>query len=1564
VTSLTWTKPKQTSPEIKQSNDAPEPSSAGTDSTNISATSKPSAPQASPHENDVIREESKPQTAPAQTTEPSKSQGFKTLQQSAGPEQERRRRPIIGTRPGRKLKVSLLPDVPEDGSDSDSGDFDDDYFDGEIAKKETQIKELTANNPLKPRPQPPIFFLEPFRSSTISQLVQKYDELLKKECVAPAVTQGVLGDTASSATLAPKPRGRGKSRPVSPLPELNAENKSSTVKAGTPEVNGTKQPRTNGHHAPSIIVPPAAVDKKRDLPDQVLGASKSPKTSVNGFRSSSPAVETAELVPPSEEELQKVRSYMRTPPLESLPNFGNKGPWFEDAEFVDTLEVRNAAVQERIKKKIRRESHRQEVQDKDEAQKWKERYFAYRQWTDFSGDPIAVRSRERFAASKAKTAAEAAAPATSAMASVGAKPEGQRRTGSRWASEADYERVLQESAQEAKEQQEREDRVVRERTANAKEASIPAMVSKEAYEKTMFVDRTHIVPLERSFSMLEFGEPIDNFTEEESQIFEKVYIEHPKQWTKIAEALPRRDYKACIQHYYKIKHSTNLKEKLKKSTKKRRGKGAARGPKPRSNALITDIRDETEDGQETENGSERRRPRRAAAPTWPIEAPQSESEVASPAPTPGRKTAAAAKDSGTEGPAPKRGRGRGGREKGAAKQAKNNQLLAAAPIAAARRAESPAVSAAPSSMEFKVNQQPPIAAARFAPQYDASTQNQRPYAPFIPAERPISAMPTNFEPVQQPYQPQDRPESATPLSFDAPQDRRSTPQTSSYWSVPETTDFPVLLRHFGTDWHAIAKFMTSKTHIMVYQSVFTWLIQSDSNKSRRMTNIAKQVKNFYQRQVDSGKRDWEVCAMEADAKKARGEPTGPLPQAPTPVKRRYDAPSNALPRSGSAVDPSIDDSATSTPVPSHASPPQSALTSRFPTLAQAGPVPHQPTPPTSAPNKHLTPQPIQQSPAQGVHTQRPSRGPPIGYFVTERAPLQADNPSQRSLQAAQEAQLERSNALRLEREQREQQQQQALQRERVLQLKQEHKQEHETPNPQQFEPYSTPGTYHGSIPQQQRIDVQHAQNIAPRSAPPQQPFQPRNQTVQNLLSNNVSNPRDVKSTPSPAVSRGPMSAPPASHEPFSAPSHPMHHAQSLPPQHTPLPQQKQQPPPSAHSQSPLAAPRQQETVRKTSNLMALLNSDEPSDPRPAPPKRLSDVSSGTIQQRSQTPPIQHNVPPSHYSHSSHPSLSSQPTSQPQHQMGQPIASQQASQQVSQHRHSYSQPPAHSLHQHSGSIDQPRNYTTTGFDSRPYGSQTMQQQQPPSQSMQKPQQQSQQQQQHQLFSQPSRQSISSQPPSGPHREPSQGDIHTGSHAYSRSAAPQQPSSMRMKDSPYSASTQAAVQSSRPPSGSPRDGAPPPDRDYYQRSQYHQQQPSSVSSPQVVPSYQTVSQQQQPSHRHLAFGQNQSHAASPPTSYASHRPVQPSRQSSLDSSSRYPLAATSAQVPPHHGYSQAPQHQPQHVPLQYQQQQQQQQHRDRLEYDQQQQRDRDRRMEGYERDRRYQEDMYQRRPEERR
>lgn len=70
---------------------------------------------------------------------------------------------------------------------------------------------------------------------------------------------------------------------------------------------------------------------------------------------------------------------------------------------------------------------------------------------------------------------------------------------------------------------------------------------------------------------------------------------------------------------------------------------------------------------------------------------------------------------------------------------------------------------------------------------------------------------------------QDRLDFASPVTFGSQRDHRNIPQTSRYWSVPEATDFPAMLRYFGTDWHGIAKHMTTKTHIMVYAIIFLTL---------------------------------------------------------------------------------------------------------------------------------------------------------------------------------------------------------------------------------------------------------------------------------------------------------------------------------------------------------------------------------------------------------------------------------------------------------------------------------------------------------------------------------------------------------------------------------------------------------------------------------------------------------------------------------------------------------------------------------------------------------------------
>ncbi|KAA8571785.1 hypothetical protein EYC84_001754 [Monilinia fructicola] len=753
----------------------------------------------------------------------------------------------------------------------------------------------------------------------------------------------------------------------------------------------------------------------------------------------------------------------KTPPPESLPVFDYK-KWDKDEEFLSSLGP-DPDTETTLTRFIEETMVRRWREQQEEGKSWSENYTNYRRFTDKDNDPIAVKSREVFAKAQDKEAEELVEKGKSATGSE-LRGEGQRRTGSRFATEHDFERVLRESEREAKESKEQKEQDAREQKANSKEATIPDMCWDEEYKEKMFVDTTHKIPFERSFRMLEFGESIDNFTEEEAQIFQDKYHHFAKQFSIIAQSLPHRDYQACIQHYYIVKTTDEWKAVFK--SKKNQVKTGRRKGAKKSSALITNIENgggnETEATPDVENGNERRRPRRAAAPTWNFEtpAPPTDNEGASPAPTPAKKVATPKGDANGES-APTKRKTKAPREK-APKQPKASQLLAAAPSPANRNGESPNPPSSTIAPEPAPIRPPPP--TRFPTQYD-NTLSSHQQPTFSPAfMTPDRLTPSNLEVPSAP----ERVGSAPPTAAEPQPDRRSAvqQQTSSYWSVPEVTDFPGLLRHFGTDWNAIAKHMGTKTHTM--------------------------VKNYYQRSVDSGsKREWETITRDADSRRERGETTGPAPAPSAPTKRRYDPTPAPLSRSASAMD--LEElSATQTMILPQTSPPQSTLSTRFPALAQAGPVPqslNQTITPTSLPSKRShhqanqqslsqipQPQPQQPQPQQNLTQQLPPqqqqptsapptttitqlqsqpqqmqsqqvrqpRAPAMGFFTTDnpRAMMrealsqQSQNPSpiadsaatiasQRSARVAEEAEFERRKALEQEQKRMKQQQQQALQ---------------------------------------------------------------------------------------------------------------------------------------------------------------------------------------------------------------------------------------------------------------------------------------------------------------------------------------------------------------------------------------------------------------------------------------------------------------------------------------------------------------------------------------------------------
>lgn len=509
-----------------------------------------------------------------------------------------------------------------------------------------------------------------------------------------------------------------------------------------------------------------------------------------------------------QEQLAAVKPRMKTPPMSSLPFGPLKKKWYENEEFL--LEIEEAAKhQSTLEKEMAEERRKKEEHQKNLRKEYAGHYKRYLEFCD-SDDPAAVNYRAKVAANE-----KATSRAASLTPAAEGRPEG-RRAVSRFATEHDIARVIQESKREAQEKQERSERAAKAKAATEKEAIIPDMMSLDEYRRENFANTSRFVPFDRAPAILGILPPIDNFTPEESEIFEKTYLDVPKQWSKIAAALPGRDYKNCIQHYYLVKHKDTLKEKLKKKEKgKKKGRASTAASKPKSNALMANLgsRDgETDDGQDAVDG-ERRRPRRAAAPIWPIE-PPSESETATPAPTPGRRMASTNKgDTGSESGPTKRKNKSSTRDKGP-KQPKNGQLLAAAPPPKTRDPDDTSTSAQTAEKaQGKVLSEP----NRFLSQFDGSSQNTNAYPTARIPHELVAAPPAGVDKMFHGYTDQDYGESAAVgVPFDSQHiDRRNANPTSSYWSVPEQTDFPALLQHFGTDWHAIAKFMASKTHIMV-----------------------------------------------------------------------------------------------------------------------------------------------------------------------------------------------------------------------------------------------------------------------------------------------------------------------------------------------------------------------------------------------------------------------------------------------------------------------------------------------------------------------------------------------------------------------------------------------------------------------------------------------------------------------------------------------------------------------------------------------------------------------------
>ncbi|OTB13017.1 hypothetical protein K445DRAFT_14304 [Daldinia sp. EC12] len=1030
-------------------------------------------------------------------------------------------------------------------------------------------------------------------------------EVVKEKTPQPVVEEPTPATTAPSAEL-PQPSIEHDidtpAPPEAPLDEPNPKNDDGDV----PMEDALDVAQTDSELRPPPRTQLSVPRKQSAEPPFEEAQIQSQEISKRGSSTPSP-VEDEDETDIEDVDLQTieiVREHMATPPVDSLPYFDEK-PWFKDTAFLKSMDAQHASLDSFILERLKDEAQHRLVEEMRMKSVYDRNYDHYLRFT-MSNDPVAVKSREKF------TCIAGFESSGHKPGFHESKPEGTRR--SRYASERDLERILEESRRVEDEKRERQMQAERERYRTEKEAVLPRQYqAPEERENDFYQDVTGYIQPEKIVAAWELLPPVDNFTEEETATFEKAYLEFPKQWGRVSDPLANRDFGTSIQFYYlkKEKNELNLKEKLKKRPRQRKKGG--RG-KQRSSALVSELGNgdnENEENQETGENGERRRPRRAAAPTFNSEATPATDGEGTPAGTPGRRGAGSKGDGSSEKPE-RKPRGRRAAKDREAKQPRVNQTLAAAPPAGIKGNRSRSSSRA-HGPEW-ISQQVPNEVGRVPTQYELAPSTSAVQQVAIPA--PFQHAQPILSPERGAQQPPPPPASTSTESMAPPRlrpepppqpsvamlelgtatvsDRRSGTQASSYWSVPEANDFPQLLRSFGSDWAAIATHMRTKTPVM--------------------------VKNFYTRKKDTN--DWQDIVKEADAKRLRGEKR-PAPPAPSSgVKKRYETSSN---RPLAAADVVMEDSPGAKV--EHVQPSQ-PTTGRFnvpiaaqpqPTLLQASFVPPQPsmaqshgaTPPGSQPlaqpvTQTMSPRPMrapfsfgererelpaQQTPRVALIQKTTQQGPP-----SAPEPPMGRHPLPTSLM---EPQSERPKV-----EPKVPKEQPRHQDRQHLRVKQEPDLIH------QYDPYASQA--HQSIrmatsrpdnsPMSRPPDPPRA--VAPAPVPaPQPPFANILQHSRGLSGEGIPSPR-VRSMSN--LSR-PTSGASSGTEPFSAPP--------------------AQPTPPAIASAPARPPE-----RKTSSLMALLNDDPP----PPPPKRVAEVPAAA--KPSSTPPPQSSLsrpppppppPPSH-----------------------------------------------------------------------------------------------------------------------------------------------------------------------------------------------------------------------------------------------------------------------------------------------------------------------------------------------
>lgn len=584
--------------------------------------------------------------------------------------------------------------------------------------------------------------------------------------------------------------------------------------------------------------------------------------------------------------------------------------FYDSWEFRDTLQ-RQDDTKEIVISALKDEAAR--VQDGEDDM---EGIFAehYMRWKE----ECASLDREREAEDRLERQ-QSDEPGPEVDASPNALPSTSTAEGRRalkFSSDYEFQQVLKQSEETARLEREKQDVELKKVQADMeKEAVIPDQMTVKEFRRSCFIDNNRLCDPRSLTRIFTYQPPADNFTEHEQQIFIAAYKETPKKWTEIATLLPGRQAKDCIRHYYANKWDGRFKDNRRRKTGGRRGRGTKGAPRGKGSAAMADL-GRAEDI--IQSVSDSGRPKRAAAPTTFGER-EMDAKNAIQGQSPARRPGASKQD-GEPVPEKQAKRRKGMGEKPGRKPKASQQPLAQIAAAPSMSPNARFIPSLPSKDDPAMIQS--LAEASLLTGFHTSNRN-------IPSEAPHPVYIQENYP--QPMPVQEELERKHPAAAPA-----TKPSASSYWSVPEQSDFVKYIAHFGTDFAAIAAHMGTKTQTM--------------------------IKNHYQRQIDGGNRaDLEESAVVANARRERGEDMG-APPTPTPInKRKYDNPGPAVPRSiaphGDAMD--VDDAppVSQSQALKHPSPPQFHVQSRFPSSAQATPVqaPRVAPSPVPTPTSAVTP---------------------------------------------------------------------------------------------------------------------------------------------------------------------------------------------------------------------------------------------------------------------------------------------------------------------------------------------------------------------------------------------------------------------------------------------------------------------------------------------------------------------------------------------------------------------------------------------------------------------------------